>query len=138
MQDSGVRRDHVDGMRIVRIVAGFLVGYAAVVLGTEFGFRLFPDEPVHHANPFVVAGAGLVAIGAGLLGGAAAAWISRTRLAGWLVLLPLLAETYWLLFLRKSVPPVDWRDAIAALTLLVAVAAGAHFAPKTTSPPTTV
>jgi hypothetical protein len=125
-------------MRVIRWILGFLAGYAAVVLITEFGFRLFPDRPIHHPSVLVIAGAGMVAVVAGLAGGALAAWISRSRVVGWLVLLPLVAETYWLLFLRRSEPPADWRDAAAALTLLAAVAAGAYFASKTTSPPTTV
>ena len=126
-------------MRIVRGIAGFVLGYAVVVLVTELGFRLLPDRPLHSGNLGAMAAAAVVAIVAGLGGGALAAWIARNRVVGALVLLPLIAETYWLLFLRKSNPPADWRDAIAALTLLAAVAAGAYFAaPKTISPPTTV
>ncbi len=127
-------------MRILRGIAGFLLGYAVVVLVTEFGFRLLPDRPLHSGNLGVMAAAAVVAVVAGLGGGALAAWIARSWIAGALVLLPLVAETYWLLFLRRSDPPVDWRDAAAALTLLTAVAAGAYFAApsKTISPPTTV
>jgi hypothetical protein len=122
-------------MRIARVVAGFLLGYAVVVLTTEFGFRLLPKRPLHSDDPLVVLGAAIVAIAAGLGGGALAAWIGRTRVAGALVLVPLTAETIWLLFWRPS----DWLDAVAAITLLAAVAAGAYFAaPKTISPPTTV
>lgn len=125
-------------MRIVRFIAGFLAGYAVVVLVTSAGFALLPDRPLHSGSAGVMLAAALVAIGAGAGGGAGAAWIARNRIAGALVLLPLMAETYWLLFIRRSEPPLDWRDAAAALTLLVAVAAGAWLAPKTISPPTTV
>jgi len=126
-------------MRIARGIAGFLLGYAVVVLVTTLGFALLPDRPLHSGSLGVMAAAGVVAIAAGVGGGALATWIARSRAVGWLVLLPLIAETYWLLFLRDSNPPADWRDAIAALTLLAAVAAGAYFAaPKTISPPTTV
>ena len=121
-------------MRIARFLAGFLLGYAVVVLTTEFGFRLLPPRPIRTSDPLVMAAAALVAIVAGLCGGALATWIARTRVAGALVLLPLVAETIWLLFFRAS----DWHDAVGAATLLLAVAAGAYFAPKTTSPPTTV
>ena len=125
-------------MRIVRGVIGFLVGYAVVVLTTEFGFRLFPDRPLHSGKPLIMAGAALVAIVAGLAGGAIASWIARNRIVGFLVLLPLIAETIWLLFIQTR-HPQNWLDAMAALTLLAAVAVGAHFcAPKTTFPPTTV
>jgi len=125
-------------MRIVRGLLGFLVGYAVVVLTTEFGFRLFPDRPLHSGKPLIMAGAALVAIVAGLAGGALASWIARNRVVGLLVLLPLIAETIWLLFIQTR-HPQNWLDGMAALTLLAAVAAGAHFcAPKTTFPPTTV
>ena len=124
-------------MRIVRWVGGFLVGYAAVVLMTEFGFRLLPHRPLHSGRPAIMLAAALVAIVAGLTGGAAATWIARTRIAGALVLAPLIAETIWLLFFRKG-EPQTLLDAAAAITLLLAVAAGAYFAPNATSPPTTV
>lgn len=123
-------------MRIVRGILGFLFGYAVVVLITELGFRLLPDRPLHSGRPLIMLGAAVVAIVAGLAGGALAAWIARSRIVGWLVLLPLIAETIWLLFIRDG-EPQTWLDAAAALTLLAAVAAGAYF-PKTTSPPTTV
>ena len=124
-------------MRIVRYILGFLFGYAVVVLTTELGFRLLPERPLHTGDPAIMAGAALVAIVAGLAGGGLAAWIARTRVVGFLVLAPLIAETIWLLFIREG-EPQTWLDAAAALTLLAAVAAGAYFAPKTTSPPTTV
>jgi hypothetical protein len=111
-------------MRIARWIFGFLVGYAAVVLITELGFRLLPDRPLHTGDPFVMCAAAVVAITAGLTGGALASLIARTRVAGLAVLAPLAAETVWLLFFRPS----DWLDALAAVTLLMAVAAGAHFA----------
>jgi DNA-binding transcriptional LysR family regulator len=120
-------------MRILRFIAGFLLGYAVVVLTTEFGFRLLPKHALHSGDPLLMGGAALVAVVAGLGGGALATWIARTKIAGALVLLPLVAETIWLLFWRPS----DWLDAVAAITLLAAVAAGAYF-PKTTAPPTTV
>jgi hypothetical protein len=120
-------------MRIVRFIGGFLVGYAGVVLGTEFGFRLLPRRPLHSGDPWIMGGAALVAIVAGLCGGAVASWIGRTRMAGALVLVPLIAETIWLLFFRKG-EPQTWLDAAAAVTLLAAVAAGAYFA----APPTVV
>jgi hypothetical protein len=121
-------------MRIVRGILGFLLGYAVVVLTTEFGFRLLPDRPLHSGRPLIVAGAALVALTAGLAGGALAAWIARSRIAGWLVLLPLTAETIWLLFLREG-EPQTWLDAAAALTLLAAVAAGASVARYSRSGP---
>ena len=124
-------------MRIVRGILGFLIGYAIVVLTTELGFRLFPDRPLHTGRPLIMAGAAVVAIVAGLAGGAVAAWIARNRLVGFLVLVPLIAETIWLLFIQTR-HPQNWLDAMAALTLLAAVAAGAYFSRKTTSPPTTV
>jgi hypothetical protein len=110
-------------MRIARWILGFLVGYAAVVLITEFGFRLLPDRPLHTGDPLVMSAAAVVAITAGLTGGALAALIARARIAGLALLVPLAAETVWLLFFRPS----DWLDAAAAVTLLVAVGVGAWF-----------
>lgn len=125
-------------MRVVQFVLGSLAGYVVVVLTTELGFRLLPPRPLHSDDPWIMGAAALVAVTAGLGGGAIAAWIARTRLAAALVLLPLIAETIWLLFFREG-EPQTWLDALAALTLLAAVAAGAYFvAPKATSPPTTV
>jgi hypothetical protein len=112
-------------MRIVRGIVGFLVGYAIVVLTTELGFRLLPKRPIHDESLLVIAAAGLVAVTAGVAGGAVGSWIARNRIVGLLVLLPLIAETIWLLFFHESDPPADWRDAIAALALLAAVAVGA-------------
>lgn len=108
-------------MRIARWILGFLAGYAAVVLITEFGFRRLPDRPLHTGDPFVMSAAAVVALTAGLTGGAIAALIARTRAAGFAVLVPLAAETVWLLFFRPS----DWLDGLAAVTLLVAVGVGA-------------
>lgn len=119
-------------MRIVRGILGFLAGYAIVVLTTEFGFRLLPDRPLHSGRPLIMIAAAVVALVAGLAGGAIAAWIARNRLVGMLVLLPLIAETIWLLFIREG-EPQTWLDAAAALTLLAAVGAGAWFAPKSYS-----
>ena len=137
MQGNFSGTAYIDGMRIVRGILGFLIGYAIVVLTTEFGFRLLPDRPLHSGRPLVMLGAAMVAIVAGLVGGAAATWIARNRIVGMLVLVPLIAETIWLLFIREG-EPQTWLDAAAALTLLAAVAAGAYFPLKTTSPPTTV
>ena len=137
MQGNFPWQIYIDVMRIVRGILGFLIGYAIVVLTTEFGFRLFPDRPLHSGKPMIMIGAAIVAIVAGLAGGAVAAWIARNRIIGALVLIPLIAETIWLLFIQTR-HPQNWLDAAAALTLLAAVAAGAYFAPKTTSPPTTV
>lgn len=125
-------------MRIVRFILGFFLGYAFVVLVTSLGFGVLPDRPLHSGDPLIMGAAAIVALVAGLGGGAIATWIARTRVAGALVLLPLIAETIWLLFFREG-EPQTWLDAAAALTLLGAVAVGTYFvAPKTTSPPTTV
>lgn len=127
MQENILHTTHIERMRIVRFIVGFVVGYAVVVLTTEFGFRLLPKRPLHSGDPLIMGGAAIVAIVAGLGGGAIAAWIARTRLAGALVLLPLIAETIWLLFFRKG-EPQTWLDAAAAVTLLLAVAAGTWLA----------
>lgn len=108
-------------MRLARGILGFLLGYAFVVLTTEFGFRLLPDRPLHTGDPLVMAGAAVVALTAGFGGGALATLIARNRLAGFAVLAPLVAETIWLLFFRPS----DLLDAAAAVTLLGAVGVGA-------------
>jgi hypothetical protein len=116
-------------VRILRGVLGFLIGYATVVLTTELGFRLLPHDPVHNPSLVIVLLGALVAVTAGLAGGGLATWIARSRAVGALVLVPLIAETIWLLFYRVSARPPDWRDTAAALTLLIAVAAGAYFTP---------
>jgi len=129
VQENHLLRIYVEAMRIARVVVGFLVGYAIVVLTTEFGFRLLPRHALHSGDPLLMASAAAVALTAGFAGGAAGVWIAGSRVAGAIILAPLLAETYWLLFLRRSVPPADWLDAAAALALLAAVAAGTLWSP---------
>jgi hypothetical protein len=107
-------------MRIARGILAFLLGYAVVVLTTEFGFRLLPKRPIHSGEPLIIAAAALVALTAGFTGGALATRLARSRIAGFAVLAPLVAETIWLLFFRTS----DWLDALAALALLGAVGVG--------------
>ena len=106
-------------MRIARAIAGFLLGYAFVVLTTEFGFRPFPQGRGSLAEgPLQMALATLVAVVAGLGGGALAARIGRSRVVGALVAVPLVLETFWLFFLK--VPPEEPTlfDVGGALTLI--------------------
>jgi hypothetical protein len=121
VQENELSRMHVEAMRIARGILGFLLGYAFVVLTTEFGFRLLPDRPTHSSDPWIVTAAAVVVLTAGFGGGALAALVARTRVAGFAVLAPLTAETIWLLFFRSS----GWRDAVAAVMLLGAVGVGA-------------
>jgi hypothetical protein len=113
-------------MRIARWMAGFLIGYAIVVLVTEFGFRALPGGSGSLAvGALQVTYATLVAVVAGLGGGAAGAAISGNRFVGAAIALPLLAETYWLFFLRKPPEPANLRDVIGAVLLISCTLIGA-------------
>jgi hypothetical protein len=131
-------------MQIARGIAGFLVGYALVVVITTVGFGwLDPYKPYHRAGLLVMAAATAVTIVAGLSGGGAAALIARRRLAGVLVAVPLIAESIWLLFFREHPDGAFAFEAVGAITLVASTILGSRFpafygALKTTSPPTTV
>lgn len=110
-------------MRIARGVAGFLIGYVAVVLLTTLGFGLLPPSEERDTIPEYLA-AGAVGVAAGLAGGALGAWIGGARLAGALIAIPLFAETIWLTFFRTG--RTEWLDGLGGLTLIAAVLVGAH------------
>ena len=113
-------------MRIARAIAGFLLGYAFVVLTTEFGFRPFPQGRASLAEgPAQMALATLVAVIAGLGGGALAAWVSRSRIVGALVAVPLTLETFWLFLLKDPPEEATLFEVAGAITLIACTIAGA-------------
>lgn len=121
-------------MRLFRWLLGFLLGYAFVVLVTEFGFRLLPEGRGSLAEgPLQTTYATLVAVVAGAGGGALGAWIGRSRGAGALIALPLILETCWLFFFKTpSVPRTifEMAGAAALITCTVAGAFGFGFLEK--------
>ena len=111
---------------ILRTAAAILLGYVAVVLVTEFGFRLFPGgRAPKDGGPVVTAVATAIAIIAGFLGGLIAGRLGtmRGRYAAAIVAIPLVAETIWLLTTRTP-PDEFWFDFAGAITLIASVVAG--------------
>lgn len=100
MLDPSVSGRDIHGMKIFRSVGAVILGYALVVLITEFGFRLFPGgRAPKHAGVAMSALATLIAVAAGFTGGYVAAVIADAR-ATFVVALPLIAESIWLLTTR--------------------------------------
>jgi hypothetical protein len=113
-------------MRIVRAIAGFLLGYAWVVLITTVGFGLLhPYKPYHRAGWVVALAATAVAVVAGLSGGALGSWIGRHRLVGALIAVPLIAESTWLLFFRPVEQGAFAFELVGAVVLIGSTIAGA-------------
>jgi hypothetical protein len=113
-------------MRIARAVAGFLLGYALVVLITTVGFGLLhPYKPYHRAGLLVAIAATAVAVVAGLGGGAAGRWVGGHRLAGALIAVPLIVESTWLLFFRQVEHGAFAFEAVGAVVLIGSTVAGA-------------
>jgi hypothetical protein len=119
----------VTEMRIARGVFGFMVGYAFVVLVTEFGFRLLPGGRASLAEGAAqIIYATVVAVAAGAGGGALGALIARNRVAGALIAVPLIMETFWLFFLKKPPEERTLFEVGGAVALIACTFVGAYAA----------
>jgi hypothetical protein len=104
-----------------------LVGYGVIVLLTSLGFNgVLGGRALYGGSPLILAAGMLVAVIAGLVGGYIAGLIgpSRGLLNACLVLVPLTADTiYVLFFFKRSTAPL-WFDALAAATLIICTVGG--------------
>ena len=112
-------------MKFIRAAGAILLGYALVVLITEFGFRLFPGgRAPRNAGLAITSLATLIAASAGFTGGYVAATLARIRpvLAALFVAAPLLVESVWLL---SRAPKADLAfESAGAVVLIGATVAG--------------
>jgi hypothetical protein len=114
---------------IIRGLAAFLAGYAAIVVLTTLGFNVWLERRhIYGGGPLLMAEGMFVAMASGLIGGNIAGWIGAKRgiVNVGPVLLPLAAETIWLLFLRERSHASDpfWFSACSAAALMAATLAG--------------
>jgi hypothetical protein len=106
---------------IVRSAAAMIVGYAVIVLLTSLGFNgILGGRQLYGGPPLILAAGMLVAVIAGVVGGYVAGLIgpSRGLFNAFLVLVPLTADTIFVLyFFRRGTSPF-WFDALASATLM--------------------
>jgi hypothetical protein len=113
--------------RIIRDLGGMTIGYAVIVVLTSTGFNgVLGGRPLYGGSPLDSAAGMMVAIISGLAGGCIAGFIGAERgttNAGF-VLIPLVADTiYVLFFFKKSTAPF-WFDAMASATLMLCTVFG--------------
>jgi hypothetical protein len=112
---------------VLRLIAAGVLGYALIVLLTTLGFTNWLGNPVFSQEDWTVQAKGaLVAVIAGLSGGALAAVVGGRRpLQHTLAVLPFLIadSVYVLFFLTPRRDPILY-DLGAALTLIAATLAG--------------
>jgi hypothetical protein len=127
VQESATRRRYLVVMTAaLRIVAGFLIGYFAVVALTTFGFNVWlGHQPTPEDGALLVAAGTLVAVGSGVAGGAIAALIAGRTAVGIAVAIPLVVESTWLLFLRPRPHPATWDHILGAAILIGSTVGGA-------------
>lgn len=112
----------------MRGIAAMIGGYALIVLLTTLGFNvLLEGRQIYGSRPPIVAAGAMVAVVAGLAGGYAAGWIGAARgvVNAALVLIPLAADTIYVLFFFDSPAPF-WFDLMSSLTLLACTMAGGY------------
>jgi hypothetical protein len=115
------------GLAVLRSLGAALAGYVAIVLATSAGFAPLGGLIHLSAPPRVQLLATAVAIGAGLLGGAVAAWIGgRSPVSHALGAAAFVAvESAYVIGFRPSADPL-WFDLAGAGTLLVSTVAGGY------------
>jgi hypothetical protein len=115
------------GLAVLRSLGAALAGYVAIVLATSAGFAPLGGLIHLSAPPRVQLLATAVAVGAGLLGGAVAAWIGgRSPVAHALGAAVFVAvESTYVIGFRPSADPL-WFDVTGAATLLVSTVAGGY------------
>src|SRR6266513_3667031 len=112
---------------IVRGAAAMFVGYGVIVLLTSLGFTgVLGGRPFYGDSPVLLVAGMLVAVIAGLIGGYTAGLIGpgRAVLNASLVLVPLVGDTFYVLFFFKRSTAPFWFDALAAATLMVCTLGG--------------
>lgn len=112
--------------RLLRLLAAGILGYALIVLLTTWGFTGWLDDAnLYRGDALLKAKGLLVALVAGLAGGALAAWVGgRQPLRHALAVLPLLvADTTYVLFFFPRQDPI-WFDLAGGLGLMAATVGG--------------
>jgi hypothetical protein len=122
---------------ILRGLAAMIVGYVVIVALTSFGFNVLLGGRQLYGAPGPVLAAGmLVAIVSGVLGGFFAGWIGARRglLNAALVLIPLAADTIYVLFFFKGSSAPFWFDAMASGTLMLFTLVGGLVSERSRTP----
>ena len=121
-------------INILRGLAAMILGYVAIVGLTSLGFNiLLGGRQLYGASgPVLVAGM-LVATVAGIVGGLIAGWIGARRglINAALVLIPLAADTVYVLFFFKGGNAPFWFDAMASATLMLFTLLGGLLSERT-------
>lgn len=119
-------KGHVPWMAILRVVAAAVLGYAVIVALTTLGFVFWLDDADLYRGDWLLKAKGtLVAVVAGLAGGALAALVDRRRpLLHAAAVLPFLVidSVYVLFFFPRTTPA--WFELAGSLTLMAATLAG--------------
>jgi hypothetical protein len=108
--------------RILRAVAAMIIGYGVIVILTSFGFNVvLGGRPFYGGSAMILASGMLVAVISGLVGGYIAGVIGPMRglINAMLVLIPLAADTVFVLFFYKQGTAPFWFDAMASATLML-------------------
>jgi hypothetical protein len=110
----------------IRGAVAAIAGYAVIVALTTLGFNVWLEgENLYRGGPGLQVRGALVAVVAGLAGGAVAAWVGRRRplLHAALVLVLVTADSAYVLFVLPLQAPW-WFEAAGSLTLAAATLAG--------------
>ena len=112
---------------VLRALGAMIIGYAVIVVLTDFGFNVvLGGRSIYGGSIMVLVSGMLVAVVSGLVGGYIAGLIGPMRglSNAMLFLIPLAADsTYVLFFYKKSNAPF-WFDAMASATLMLCTLGG--------------
>jgi hypothetical protein len=120
--------------RILRALAAMIIGYGVIVVLTSLGFNVvLGGRPIYGGSTLVLASGLLVAVISGLAGGCIAGVIGPLRglINAMLVLIPLTADTVFVLFFYKKSSAPFWFDAIASATLMLFTVGGGFLSGRT-------
>jgi hypothetical protein len=112
---------------VLRALAAMIIGYGVIVVLTSFGFNVvLGGRPIYGSSPVVMVSGMVVAVISGLVGGYIAGLIGPMGglLNAMLVLIPLAADTVFVLFFYKKSSAPFWFDAMASATLMICTLGG--------------
>ena len=114
-------------VRVMRNFGAMVIGYAVIVLLTSTGFNgLLGGRSLYGGSPFDLVAGMMVAILSGVAGGCIAGFIGAERgtINAAFVIVPLIGDTIYVLFLFKKSTAPFWFDAMASVTLMLCTVLG--------------